>query len=119
PVADRRDAIRIGDQSCSWEQAAGAAAAVARRIAGAPAAAVPATAELSTVVAVLGGLAAGVPVVPVPADSGPQETAHLLTDSGAMVWLGPDPPASAGRLERVPADPAARADPAGAEPPGD
>lgn len=33
PVADRRDAIRIGDQSCSWEQAAGAAAAVARRIA--------------------------------------------------------------------------------------
>src|SRR5690606_30911779 len=77
------------------------------------------TAELSTVVAVLGGLAAGVPVVPVPADSGPQETAHLLTDSGAMVWLGPDPPASAGRLERVPADPAARADPAGAEPPGD
>ena len=120
PVPDRPDAIRVGDQSCSWEQAARAAAAVARRISGAPAAAVPATAELSTVVGVLGGLAAGVPVVPVPADSGPRETAHLLTDSGATVWLGPDPPAGAGaELERVPVDPADRADPPGAEPPGD
>lgn len=121
PVPDRRDAIRIGDQTCSWEQAAGAAAAVARRISGAPAAAVPATAELSTVVAVLGGLAAGVPVVPVPADSGPRETAHLLSDSGATVWLGPDPPPGpAGeRLERVPVDLTARADLPGAEPPGE
>ncbi len=119
PVADRPDAIRVGEQSCSWEQAAGAAAVVARRIAGAPAAAVPATADLSTVLAVLGGLAAGVPVVPVPADAGPREAAHLLTDSGAAVWLGPDPPAGAGggRLEPVPVDPAEQAGPTGAEPP--
>ena len=38
--------------------------------------------------AVVGCLLAGVPVVPVPPDSGPRERAHLLRDSGAAVWLG-------------------------------
>ena len=51
-------------------------------------AAVDATASLETVVAVVGCLLAGVPVVPVPPDSGPRERAHLLRDSGAAVWLG-------------------------------
>ena len=75
---DRADAVRVGDRAMSWADLAGAAGALAARIAGAPAVAVTATASLETVVAVLGGLSAGVPVVPVPPDSGPMERAHFL-----------------------------------------
>jgi len=49
--------------------------------------AVEASASLETVVAVVAGLLAGVPVVPVPADVGVDERRHLLVDSGAVVWL--------------------------------
>ena len=65
-----------------------AAGAVADRVHGAPVAAVHARASLETIVAVLGCLLAGVPVVPVPPDAGPHERDHLLTDSGAAMWLG-------------------------------
>jgi fatty acid CoA ligase FadD36 len=88
-----------------------AAGAVAGRVAGARALAVHAAADVRTVVAVVGGLLAGVPVVPVPPDSGPDERAHILTDSGADVVLhpadvdlgasgdaGPEPPPSATAL---------------------
>lgn len=51
--------------------------------------------SLRTTVAVVGGLLAGVPVVPVPEDSGPDEVAHVLRDSGAATWLGEAPPAAA------------------------
>ncbi len=67
----------------------GAAAAVADRVDGAGCVAVAAEASLPTVVAVLGCLLAGVPVVPVPPDSGTRERACLLRDSGAQLWLGP------------------------------
>ncbi len=50
--------------------------------------AVDATPTLATVVAVAGGLAAGVPVVPVPPDAGPLERGHILRDSGAVAVLG-------------------------------
>ncbi|GAA3976344.1 acyl-CoA synthetase [Actinomadura viridis] len=63
------------------------AAGVAAEIAGAGAVAVHATASLETVVAVVGGLLAGVPVVPLPPDSGPDERAHILGDSGAALLL--------------------------------
>src|SRR5262249_29615210 len=46
-----------------------------------------ATASLETVVAVLGGLAAGVPVVPIPPDAGPLERTHILRDCAAPVLL--------------------------------
>ncbi len=44
-----------------------------------------------TVVAIVGALLAGAPVVPVPPDSGPAERAHVLTDSGATTWFGDKP----------------------------
>lgn len=81
---DRADAVTVAGRSMSWERLGSAAAAVADRIAGGPPVAVVATASLETVVAVAGGLLAGVPVVPVPADSGPREREHLLRDSGAV-----------------------------------
>jgi len=45
----------------------------------------------STVLAVIGSVLAGVTVVPVPADAGPGERRHILTDSGATAWLGQAP----------------------------
>jgi fatty acid CoA ligase FadD36 len=83
---------------------------VAARIRGLPTVAVDATASLETVVAVLGGLAAGVPVVPLAADAGPLERTHVLADSAAPVLLvaaGSDVEARVGSevgLEVVPVD---------------
>jgi fatty acid CoA ligase FadD36 len=81
---DRGDAVRVGDAQMSWERLAVTGTALAGRIAGAPAIAVDAHASLRTVVAVVGGLLAGVPVVPVPPDAGPLERDHMLADSGAV-----------------------------------
>lgn len=99
--ADRPDAVTVAGRSCSYEHLLGAAGAVAARVAGAPAFAVRATASLETVAAVVGGLLAGVPVVPVPPDAGPAEQNHILGDSGAELlpvdfderagWSGPEP----------------------------
>ncbi|GAA3775310.1 acyl-CoA synthetase [Plantactinospora mayteni] len=92
-LPDRPDAVRVDGETASWEEIRTAAAGVAGRLVGAPAVAVYATSSLSGVVGVLGGLLAGVPVVPVPADAGPVELAHLLTDSGAALLLAETPPA--------------------------
>ncbi|UWE08130.1 AMP-binding protein [Actinacidiphila bryophytorum] len=98
--ADRADAVTVDGRTCSYEELLGAAGAVARRVAGAPAFAVRATASLETVAAVVGGLLAGVPVVPLAPDAGAAESEHILRDSGAQL---------------VPVDFAERADfPAGA-----
>ena len=91
PTAEEPGAIRIADRALSRAQLHEAAEAVAARVAGAPAVAVHATASLETVAAVLGGLLAGVPVVPVPPDSGPAERDHVLRDSGCAVLLTADP----------------------------
>lgn len=82
-AADRADAVTVVGRSCSYEELLGAAGAVARRVAGRKAFAVDATASLETVAAVVGGLLAGVPVVPVAPDAGPAEREHVLADSGA------------------------------------
>ncbi|MFB7476010.1 acyl-CoA synthetase [Kitasatospora sp. NPDC056184] len=83
---DSADAVRISDgPGLSREQLLGAATAVADRVAGAPALAVLARPTAETVAAVVGGLLAGVPVVPLPPDSGPKERAHILRDSGAAL----------------------------------
>lgn len=99
---DRPDAVTVAGRSLSREALLGAAGAVARRIAGAPAVAVEAVPTPETVIAVVGGLLAGVPVVPLPPDAGPAERKHILGDSGAE----PLPPV----------DIAERADVHGAEP---
>nr|WSX79163.1 AMP-binding protein [Streptomyces sp. NBC_00899] len=84
-AADRADAVTVDGRTCSYEDLLGAAGAVARRVAGAEAFAVRATASLETVAAVVGGLLAGVPVVPLAPDAGPAESEHILRDSGAQV----------------------------------
>lgn len=86
---DRDDAaaVTVAARTTSWSELRGAATALADRIAGAPVVAAPATASLETVVAVVAGLTAGVPVVPVPADSGPAERDHVLRDSGAALLV--------------------------------
>ncbi len=84
---DHPDAVRIGDTAVSWASLRDAATGVADSIAGAGTVAVDATASLDTVAAVVGGLLAGVPVVPVPPDAGPRERDHILRDSGATLLL--------------------------------
>ncbi|NYE12665.1 fatty acid CoA ligase FadD36 [Actinomadura citrea] len=79
--------VRIAGRELPRDELFGWASAVAAEIRGADAVAVIATASLETVVAVVGGLLAGVPVVPVPPDSGPAERAHILGDSGASMLL--------------------------------
>ncbi|MBV9026255.1 MAG: acyl-CoA synthetase [Streptomycetaceae bacterium] len=124
---DAPDAVRVDDRTMSREQLLGAAGAVARRIAGTPAVAVHAAPVAETLVAVVGGLLAGVPVVPLPPDSGPAERDHILRDSGARLLLAParhgrgalPPPAAAGGCETVPVRVDERADaapPAGLRP---
>ncbi len=86
-------AVTIAGTTLRREELLAAAGAVAARIAGAPAAAVYASATPETAVAVLGGLLAGVPIVPIAPDSGRREMMHVLSDSGAaLVLAGEDEP---------------------------
>ncbi|MFJ6368570.1 AMP-binding protein [Streptomyces virginiae] len=85
---DCGDAVSVAGRAASYEDVLGAAGAVAADLAGwgpVPAFAVTATASLETVAAVVGGLLAGVPCVPVPPDAGPVERDHILQDSGARL----------------------------------
>jgi fatty acid CoA ligase FadD36 len=99
--ADIGDAVRIDGAVLSRSDLVGAATSVAERVGGAQRIAILATPSAATVLAVTGCLIAGVPFVPVPADVGVAERAHMLTDSGAQAWLGemPDEP---GGLPHVP-----------------
>lgn len=76
-------ALYVAGRTLGWGELAGAAGAVARRLEGMGAVALEASPTLETVVAVVGALAAGVTVVPVPPDAGPMERQHILVDSGA------------------------------------
>ncbi|WP_149257319.1 acyl-CoA synthetase [Actinomadura sp. K4S16] len=91
--------VRIAGRELPRDELLGRASAVAAEIRGADAVAVHATASLETVAAVVGGLLAGVPVVPLPPDSGPAERAHILGDSGASLLL------AAGGTERSEGEP--------------
>jgi fatty acid CoA ligase FadD36 len=84
-------AVSVGGDTLARAQLLDAAAGVAAALRSLPPGpvAVHALADVSTAVAVVGGLLAGVPVVPVPPDSGPVEREHVLRDSGATVWAGP------------------------------
>lgn len=98
--------VTVAGRALDGSQLRAAAGAVAARVAGARAVAVDATPSLETVVAVVGGLLAGVPVVPVPPDSGVRELRHVLTDSDAELWLGA--PRDHVFVDAVPVDVAAR-----------
>lgn len=99
--ADIGDAVRIDGAVLSRSDLVGAATSVAERLGGASRVAILATPTAATVLAVAGCLIAGVPFVPVPADVGVAERAHILTDSGAQAWLG-EQPADLGGLAHVP-----------------
>ncbi|OMC54057.1 acyl-CoA synthetase [Mycobacterium sp. IS-2888] len=88
---DIPDAVSIDGAALSRSGLVGAATSVAERVAGADRVAVLATPTASTVLAITGCLIAGVPFVPVPSDVGAAERRHMLTDSGAQAWLGPEP----------------------------
>ncbi|HOF63983.1 MAG TPA: AMP-binding protein [Dermatophilaceae bacterium] len=86
---------------------------------GAERVAVHATPTWSTVLGVTAAVVAGVTVVPVPADAGPGERAHILRDSAATHWLGelpPDGPSGLGHLPvELPADSGGGGDSEGGE----
>lgn len=78
-----RPAIIVSGREFRLAELAGAAGAVANRIAGMTSVAIDASPTVETVVAVIGALAAGVTVVPLPPDAGPLERVHILRDSKA------------------------------------
>lgn len=99
--SDLEDAVTVGETVLSRSDLIGAGTSVAERIMGVDRVAVLAEPTASTVIAIVGALIAGVPVVPVPPDSGPAEIDHILGDSGARAWLGAVPEHSGG-LPAVP-----------------
>ncbi|MGQ4718660.1 acyl-CoA synthetase [Streptomyces anulatus] len=105
--AASREAVRFGDLSLSYGRLAGAADALAARIADAGRVAVWATPTPGTVIAVVAALRAGVPAVPLNPRTGERELAHILADSEpTAVLAGPDdtlPPALE-KLRRVTVD---------------
>ncbi|MEY2582100.1 MAG: fatty acid CoA ligase FadD36 [Ilumatobacteraceae bacterium] len=98
---DHAAAVTVDGHEVSWALLARRSSAVAERLAGMPAVALRATPTLDTVVGVVAGLLAGVPVVPIPADAGPMEREHMLRDSGAAATIG-DPQWDEVTLPKVP-----------------
>ena len=86
---DPADAVSVAGEAVSWSALGERASLLATAMAGAPAVAIEATPTLDTVVAVVAGLLAGVPVVPIPPDAGPVEREHLWHDSGAVPMPAP------------------------------
>ncbi|MBE2317783.1 acyl-CoA synthetase [Solirubrobacter sp. CPCC 204708] len=84
---DGREAVRVGENALSYEALAAAAGAVAARVEGASRVAVVAQTRLETVVAVVGALAAGVPIVPINPKAGERELEHILSDSQPDLML--------------------------------
>ncbi|WP_425309230.1 acyl-CoA synthetase [Ammonicoccus fulvus] len=106
PGADLDGSVTVAGESVtfrdlgSWSRrcAANLRAAGVRRLA------VLAEPTLETVVAVVGSLAAGVPVVPVPKDAGAHELAYMIGDSGVDAWVGPERSEAGGLLVLAPRD---------------
>jgi malonyl-CoA/methylmalonyl-CoA synthetase len=83
-----REAVRVGTDALTYAELRSAAGAVAERAAGASRVAVWADASLETCVAVVGALAAGVPIVPINPKAGTKELAHILGDSSPDLVFG-------------------------------
>lgn len=86
---DTAGALSVGARSVSRAQLLEAACALAGALPDGGPVAVCAQPTLETVVAVVGCLLAGVPVVPIPPDSGSAELRHMLTDARVTCWAGP------------------------------
>jgi malonyl-CoA/methylmalonyl-CoA synthetase len=86
------EAVRVGEDALTYPQLRAAAGAIADRVAGATRVAVWATNSLETVVAVVGALAAGVPIVPINPKAGTRELEHILSDSAPETVFGRDEP---------------------------
>src|SRR5262249_39335436 len=82
-----REAIRVGDDALTYEALRGAAGAVAERVSGMTRVAVVADNSLQTCVAVVGALAAGVPIVPINPKAGTREREHIMSDSAPDMVL--------------------------------
>jgi malonyl-CoA/methylmalonyl-CoA synthetase len=92
PLQDAGDrlALRFGDRAFDYAQVRGAALRVAAEIQGATRVGVWATNDPETVVAVVGALLAGVPIVPINPKAGERELGHILSDSEPeLVFGGP------------------------------
>lgn len=116
PVVPADTTITVDGQTLTHADLYAAAAALATRLTGSGPVAVIAHPTLDTVVAVVAALHAGVPVVPVPPDSGPTELTHILTDSRATLVLGD---AQVPRIETMPIRTDGPPAPATPAPPGD
>ncbi|MGW0522223.1 acyl-CoA synthetase [Crossiella sp. NPDC003009] len=107
-----REALRFGDLALSYAELAAAAGALAGQAASAERVAVWATNSMSTCLAVVGALLAGVPVIPINPKAGARELGHILGDSRpGLVFAAPGetlPPALAA-LPRIEVDPVALA----------
>jgi len=113
---DHPAAVTVAGESVSWAQLRRRAGAVAQQLTGMSAVALRAANTLDTVVGVVAGLMAGVPVVPIPADAGPMERGHMLRDSRAAATIG-DPDWDDVALPKIPVE--GEADWSGDEPPAD
>jgi malonyl-CoA/methylmalonyl-CoA synthetase len=89
PLADPGDqeAIRFGPRALTYRELAGVAGHLAELVAAKPRVAVWATPTLETCAAVVGALAAGVPVVPINPKAGERELAHIVADSTPALLL--------------------------------
>jgi fatty acid CoA ligase FadD36 len=90
----RADAlVQVADTTLSYAALLTSATAVAEAMAreSLSRTAIDATPTIDTVISVVGAILAGVEVVPIPADAGPGERAHILNDSGADPWSATAP----------------------------
>ena len=82
--------IVVGDEVVDRDGLQERVSLQAGRIAGASSIAVVAHPSLETIVTVLAGIEAGIPVIPLSPDAGPIERDHVLADSGAAVLADGD-----------------------------
>ncbi|MEH1128319.1 acyl-CoA synthetase [Micromonospora sp. CPCC 206061] len=108
PLLGDRPALRFGDEVTTYRELNRWTAEVAGAIAGARRVAVWARSRVETVVAVVAGLRAGVPVVPLNPQAGEREVAHILGDSKPDLVLDEALPVSS-RVALAPVAPTAPA----------
>jgi malonyl-CoA/methylmalonyl-CoA synthetase len=121
PLADPSDqeAIRFGDRVLTYQDLTGVAAHLAGLIEPEPRVAVWAVPAPETCAAVVGALAAGVPLVPINPKAGERELAHIVADSSPTLLLtakGIELPPQLAGVQRVDVDLSVRGGTLPAEP---